>query len=170
MFAYMFVGVAGGVAYLRLKSVVWRSIIWLVLGAVPGAFGGAFLLQLVADLVIKLVMYILILMTSTLSLYRLVMDARPITAARDDGEKPIPTIDSGKEHVATDRDGESMPISMAKAAEVKQADYETARGRSLRVVLGLLVGFSSALTGTSGPVCLLPVLMILRWEVLQSLG
>ena len=44
------------------------------------------------------------------------------------------------------------------------------RGRALRVFIGLFVGFGSALTGSSGPVLLLPLLLILRWPVFEALG
>lgn len=48
--------------------------------------------------------------------------------------------------------------------------YATVGGRALRVVVGVFDGFGSALTGTSGPVILLPVLIGLRWDILDALG
>eukprot|EP00056_Hartaetosiga_gracilis_P007086 m.103973 g.103973 ORF g.103973 m.103973 type:complete len:973 (-) comp12627_c0_seq5:135-3053(-) len=36
--------------------------------------------------------------------------------------------------------------------------------------IGTIVGFGSALTGSSGPVLLLPILLALRWDILMSLG
>merc|ERR1711879_171042 len=35
---------------------------------------------------------------------------------------------------------------------------------------GMAVGFGSSITGTSGPVLLLPVLMLVRWPILPALG
>lgn len=43
-------------------------------------------------------------------------------------------------------------------------------GVILRIVIGVFVGFGSALTGSSGPVLLLPILIALRWDIFVSLG
>jgi hypothetical protein len=48
--------------------------------------------------------------------------------------------------------------------------HDTLGGRVLRAAIGLFDGFGSALTGTSGPVILLPILIALRWEILDALG
>jgi len=44
------------------------------------------------------------------------------------------------------------------------------RGRVLRLVIGLVVGAGSALTGTSGPVLLLPIVLSLHWHVHAALS
>lgn len=41
--------------------------------------------------------------------------------------------------------------------------------KTVRGLLGLVVGFGSAMTGTSGPVLLLPLLILLKWPILPSL-
>ena len=46
----------------------------------------------------------------------------------------------------------------------------SAIGTLSRVGIGLMVGLGSAVTGTSGPVLLLPILLTLRWETLEALG
>ena len=48
--------------------------------------------------------------------------------------------------------------------------YRTTCGRIARVVVGAVDGFGSSLTGTSGPVILLPILIALKWEILDALG
>lgn len=40
----------------------------------------------------------------------------------------------------------------------------------LRVCIGIFVGFTSALTGSSGPVLLLPILISLKWDIFVALG
>jgi len=40
----------------------------------------------------------------------------------------------------------------------------------IRVIIGIVDGFGSALTGTSGPVILLPILLNLDWDILDALG
>ena len=42
--------------------------------------------------------------------------------------------------------------------------------RGLQLGLGFVVGGLSAVTGTSGPVCLLPALIALRWNIHEALG
>ena len=48
--------------------------------------------------------------------------------------------------------------------------YKTAKGRTLRIVIGFICGIGSSLTGTSGPVVLLPMLIAFDWDVLDALG
>ena len=56
MFSYIFVGVAGGVVYSQKESVVWGSAIWLMVGGTPAGFAGAFVLQYISNIVVKLVL------------------------------------------------------------------------------------------------------------------
>ena len=44
------------------------------------------------------------------------------------------------------------------------------RNRGYRAVVGGITGFGSALTGTSGPVVSMPMLLLLNWPVHMSLG
>ena len=48
--------------------------------------------------------------------------------------------------------------------------WMTWRGRAARLVIGCFTGFASALTGTSGPVVLLPILFIFGWQVHDAAG
>lgn len=74
MFSYIAVGIAGTGAYMREESVLWQSAGWLVLGATPGGFAGAFTLQFLADLEVKLTLYGLVLISAIYSLYRTATD------------------------------------------------------------------------------------------------
>ena len=56
MFSYIFVGIAGGVVYSQKESVVWGSAIWLMVGGTPAGFAGAFVLQYISNIVVKLVL------------------------------------------------------------------------------------------------------------------
>jgi hypothetical protein len=74
MFSYIAVGMAGTGVYMMKESVLWRSAGWLVLGATPGGFAGAFTLQYLADLEVKLTLYGLVLISAVYSLYRTTTD------------------------------------------------------------------------------------------------
>jgi len=65
MFSYIFVGIAGGYAFQRSGKVNWPSLTWLLVGATPGGFGGALLLNHISGTVVKLVLYALILASSS---------------------------------------------------------------------------------------------------------
>ena len=56
------------------------------------------------------------------------------------------------------------------AADNDVKPWETWKGRLARLVIGCFTGFASALTGTSGPVVLLPILFIFGWQVHDAAG
>lgn len=56
------------------------------------------------------------------------------------------------------------------AADNDVKPWETWQGRLARLVIGCFTGFASALTGTSGPVVLLPILFIFGWQVHDAAG
>ena len=143
MFSYIFAGIAGSCAYLRRKSVARCSTAWLLVGVVPGAVLGAVTLTVVQPLWIKVVLYSLVALSALFSLYRSVKELR----RRD--EAAASSEEAEQWHTLA-------PSSIA--------------GVAARLVIGLLVGLGSALTGTSGPVILLPILLTLQWETLEALG
>eukprot|EP00038_Savillea_parva_P031026 m.82357 g.82357 ORF g.82357 m.82357 type:complete len:311 (+) comp9460_c0_seq1:277-1209(+) len=179
MFSYIAVGIAGTGAYMRQESVLWQSAGWLVLGATPGGFAGAFTLQYLADLEVKLTLYGLVLISAVYSLYRTVTDGqspsnsstspnavggRDIEYAGAESFHDPGTVDPFRPTNAGDVEGKVMGSSNTTPA------YATLSGRILRIVVGLVDGFGSAITGTSGPVILLPILIALHWDILDALG
>eukprot|EP00039_Didymoeca_costata_P005755 m.84296 g.84296 ORF g.84296 m.84296 type:complete len:296 (-) comp12959_c0_seq7:1417-2304(-) len=151
MFSYIFVGIAGGIAYSRKKIIQWGSVIWLLIGATPGAFVGAFTLQYVSSMAIKMILYSLVLATSVFSLYNTLRER----------------------YISTKREGSSGLLSESPSSpELNSSDepWNTLQGRVLRLVIGCVTGFASAITGTSGPVVLLPILFLCKWDVLNAAG
>eukprot|EP00037_Helgoeca_nana_P004394 m.45299 g.45299 ORF g.45299 m.45299 type:complete len:292 (+) comp15183_c0_seq1:286-1161(+) len=159
MFSYIAVGMAGTGVYMMKESVLWRSAGWLVLGATPGGFAGAFTLQYLADLEVKLTLYGLVLISAVYSLYRTTTDG-PETDSDSDCNDDAGGGDGDPQHARIDAESGDAPIPT----------HDTLGGRVLRAAIGLFDGFGSALTGTSGPVILLPILIALRWEILDALG
>ena len=141
MFSYIFAGLAGSCAYLRRKSVNRWSTAWLLVGVVPGAVLGAVTLALVKPLWIKVVLYSMVALSALFSVYRSVKELRKTQAPASEELEPQCT---------------PSPSSVI--------------GTLSRVGIGLFVGLGSAVTGTSGPVLLLPILLTLRWETLEALG
>ena len=141
MFSYIFAGLAGSCAYLRRKSVNRWSTAWLLVGVVPGAVLGAVTLALVKPLWIKVVLYSMVALSALFSVYRSVKELRKTQAPASEELEPQCT---------------PSPSSIIGALS--------------RVGIGLMVGLGSAVTGTSGPVLLLPILLTLRWETLEALG
>lgn len=146
MFSYIFVGLAGGCAYARKKSVNWRSTLWIFFGAVPGGAAGAIIVGYLNALWIKLLLYSLVMLSAIFSMYRTI-----------------------KQHKLKEQ--ESSPSEDLETVEPGSiVDHTAWKGRMTRVGIGTVVGVGSALTGTSGPVILLPVLLTLHWDTLDALG
>ena len=144
MFSYIFAGLAGSCAYLQRKSVARCSTAWLLVGVVPGAVLGAVTLTVVQPLWIKVVLYSLVALSALFSVFRSVKELRRTDEAAAASSEEV------------DRWYTLAPSSIA--------------GVTSRVGIGLLVGLGSALTGTSGPVILLPILLTLQWDTLEALG
>ena len=141
MFSYIFAGLAGSCAYLQRKSVNRWSTAWLLVGVVPGAVLGAVTLALVKPMWIKVVLYSMVALSALFSVYRSVKELRKTQAPASEELEPQCT-----------------------------PSPSTVIGALSRVGIGLMVGLGSAITGTSGPVLLLPILLTLRWDTLEALG
>merc|ERR1719319_343025 len=76
MFSYIFVGLAGGFAYTRQKSVAWSSTAWILVGAVPGGAAGAVAVGYVKAIAIKIVLYSLVMLSAVYSMYRTIRDVK----------------------------------------------------------------------------------------------
>eukprot|EP00040_Diaphanoeca_grandis_P028905 m.168190 g.168190 ORF g.168190 m.168190 type:complete len:304 (-) comp31501_c1_seq1:97-1008(-) len=168
MFSYMFVGIAGGIAYVRKSSVVWPSALWICCGATPGGFVGAFVLQYIGDLAIKVTLYSLVLVSAIFSLYRTINESskkpdNQVTEATGEDDVIIGSFQSNDDGIQDNDDSDDSD-------DIKPKSYQTTQGRVVRVIVGFVCGLGSALTGTSGPVVLLPMLLSLNWDVLDALG
>ena len=148
MFSYIFVGLAGGYAYTRKKSVNWFSALWILIGAVPGGGIGAVIVGYLNALWIKLLLYSLVMVSAVYSMYRTI-----------------------KQHKLKEQEAPSTTETEADTVEPGSILDESGwKGRVTRVGIGTVVGLGSALTGTSGPVILLPILLSLHWHTLDALG
>ena len=70
MFGYIFVGIVGAIVYARHGSIEWSKAIWMVLGAMPAAYFGSFLVSIIPASGLELVISILVLSAGINALYR----------------------------------------------------------------------------------------------------
>ena len=200
MFSYIFVGLAVGAAYARRDYVVWGSVAWLLVGAVPGAAGGALLLTWLRPVWVEMAVHCLVVLSGGHSLYRSVRGCvrrRPgegvegkeapydVMEVPQKGEVKVELAEVKevhKEAMELPVKGDKAPEEVTEApeegmeavkSEIKDRiilDHTAWQGRVFRTVLGLVVGAGSALTGTGGPVVLLPLLLPLDWPTLDALA
>ena len=60
MFGYIFVGIVGAILYARHGSIEWSRAIWMVLGAMPAAYFGSFLVSIIPASGLELIISILV--------------------------------------------------------------------------------------------------------------
>lgn len=117
MFAYIFAGLVGGAVFLYRGSINWGSTAWLLLGAAPGSFAGAFVLQYVDDLIIKLVLYSVIFLSAVFSVYRIATEKKRAAPA-EGSESRLVTAGSARNSAVTDRSGrDGEPPGQALSSE-----------------------------------------------------
>ncbi|WP_424946108.1 sulfite exporter TauE/SafE family protein [Candidatus Spongiihabitans sp.] len=129
MFSYIVTGLVGAFIYARHGTINWPLAIKVCVGALPGAYIGAFLLPYFSAIVLELGIALLIL-------------ASGIYAWRNNGP---PNDDSGSE---TNRCSSTAAL----------------------VAIGLITGIGSALTGTGGPLLLVPILIWRKLPILTAIG
>ena len=188
MFSYVFMGLAGLVMYWRQESVEARGAAWFSAGAAPAALFASWILRQADGFALQVVCYALVMLSATLSLCRERQARRrereEEAAGKGDGGGAPDAVVVGAEVVtvavatpaalvAEDDDDDAAAAAAAAAAGGESApppscmEYE---GRLFCLYAGAVCGFGSALTGTSGPVILLPILIYHRWPTLASLG
>ncbi len=113
--SFLFTGIAGTLAYALGGRLSWRVVIWLTVGAAPGAVAGAATNVALSPRLI----------TVSIAVILVAAAVRVLRQGRE-SKAPRATIPSAAAHA----------------------------------VIGALVGFASALTGTGGPVLLIPVMML----------
>ena len=122
--SYIVTGAVGAVIYARQGSIDHGMAVRVCLGALPGAFLGAFLLSFVPAPALEAGIALLILFSGI--------------------------------HTLADRQSESgrAPATL----------------RNSLLVIGFVTGVGSALTGTGGPLLLVPILIWLRVPILTAIG
>ncbi|MBM3949855.1 MAG: sulfite exporter TauE/SafE family protein [Rhodospirillales bacterium] len=123
-FSYLFTGLVGTALYARKGSISWDMGLWLALGAMPGAYLGAFILPHVPGNVLLALIALLI-------------------------------VFSGLNAVLRAEDGASTRETL---------------NRSALAAIGVVVGVGSALSGTGGPLVLVPILLWLKMPAIVAIG
>ena len=124
MFSYLFSGAIGAVIYGRLKSIQWRGALWLFVGAVQGAFLGAYAAFAIPARGLELFIAVLIVLAG-------------INALRSSGNQRF----------------RAQPLPAWAL-----------------IAIGAVTGTGSALSGTGGPLVLVPLLVSLRLPALTAVG
>ncbi len=124
LFAYILTGAVGVFIYARKGTINWSMAVWVCIGALPGAFLGAYLLPQISAMALEIGMAILLLGSGIHSLTN--PSPKPIT----------PTTVS------------AIPLLM----------------------FGFVSGIGSALSGTGGPLVLIPLLIWNKIPVLVAIG
>jgi len=125
MVCYIFSGAVGVTIYTRRGSIVWRDARWIVGGAVPAAFAGAFAVSVTPGVWLEALIAALIVFAGVHAMRR--------DGAR--GEKPAP--------------GLAPPFLF---------------------LIGAITGIGSAMTGTGGPLILVPITVALGYPALTAVG
>jgi len=164
MFSYMFVGIGGSIAFARNGSINWPSTAWMGLGSLVAAFLGSFTLTYFPEDVLKTVLYGFMLFSSIIAVCKSLSKEN-----KEEGEGV------GEEELHEGQQSSMEPNERDEVPPLGSSGWDrlsvdTFIGRLSRVAIGAVAGFGSALTGTSGPVVLLPILLLLRWDVMESLG
>ena len=125
MLSYMITGSVGALIYARHGTINWAMAKKVCLGALPGAYIGAFLLPLFPADILELLIATLILASGVNALIR-------------------------------------KSVS-------PQSTQETEKNTPL-LVIGLVAGMGSSLTGTGGPLLLIPILIWFKVPLLVAIG
>ena len=124
MLSYVFTGLIGVIIYAKHGTIQWSLAARICLGALPGAYLGAFLLPYFSAFALESGIGVLILMSG---IHTLSQAARP------------------QDHKPSDRSSEL-------------------------IIIGFVTGIGSALTGTGGPLLLIPLLIWRKNPVLTTIG
>ena len=123
-FSYLFTGLIGGAFYARKGSISWGMCLWLCLGAMPGAYLGAFTLALLSTQTLEAIIAALIVFSGIHAIVR--------GQGREAARKTL------------------APVPL--------------------IAIGIAVGIGSAISGTGGPLVLIPILIWLEFPVLVIIG
>ena len=124
--SFLATGIIGVIVYAKHGSIEWSKVMWLCLGAVPGAFLGSISLTSIPAIAVMLLIALLMIVSGVDALLK--------------------AYRKRENH----NDGEMKPLQFA--------------------LIGLGTGFGSAITGTGGPLILVPTLIFLGLPVLTAIG
>ena len=183
MASYIAAGLVGAAMYFQQGHLILdgHGAPPLLLAAIPAAFGASFIVQYIGDVALKATLYALMVTSSAFALAKTLRDRR---ASRETevAERPVCATEQA---VPGDSTGASAPALISEqprecpaleepsSDDPKEAPHSVEGPQHSRVVLagvGALTGFCSALTGTSGPVVGLPVLVMIKMPIRASLG
>jgi uncharacterized membrane protein YfcA len=125
--SFLATGIIGVIVYARHGSIQWPKVIWLCLGAVPGAFLGSIsLLSIPAAAVMLLIAMLMVVsgVDALIKVYR-------------------------------------KPVNEAATRQLNPVEF---------IFIGAITGFGSAITGTGGPLILVPIIIFLGLPVLTAIG
>ena len=137
LFSYAFSGLIGAWLYARQGSIRWSSGLWLCVGALPGAWLGATVVNRIAGEWVVLIIALFVIFAA----YNAIRAERAKNVKQQDGNEP-PASD---EQIRFDA---SLPL----------------------FAVGVVTGIGSALSGSGGPLVLVPVLVWFKWPVLTAVG
>ncbi len=124
MFGYIFVGTISAILYARHGSIQWSMALWMIAGAMPAAFLGAFLASVIPAIGLELLVSVLVFLAGINALRR-------------------------KKASIVERNI-SNPLAL--------------------LVIGAITGVGSALTGTGGPLVVVPILVSLNVAAHTAIG
>jgi len=141
MFSYAFSGLAGAWSYARRGSIEWQSGFYLCAGAMPGAWLGATLVNLLASDWVVLIIASFVAFAAYNSI-------RAEKSQDNESTKDTENYDASNSKFSTVRLKKPFPL----------------------ILIGLITGLGSALSGSGGPLVLVPILVWLKWPVLTAVG
>lgn len=124
MFGFLFTGLVATLMFSKGRSIQYRDLFFLALGAGPTALIGSFVLPFIPSIGVILMLATLCILSGCHTLFN-----RSAVGVKSRSLLP--------KHL---------------------------------VAIGLLTGFGSAITGTGGPLILLPILMLLQTDLRQAVG
>jgi len=168
MWGYIFAGIVGVIPYGNYESLPWVSAVYIAIGAALGAAVGAWLsLFQVEQFIIEMILYSVMIFSAIVALIQTFWEERAqkarqrntnivIQAARDEQEQQL--------------------IKEAKTQYEKELDQKRKLFRKwgifqyiIYLLVGFIVGTLAAISGSSGPALLVPVLFVLKWPVEEAI-
>ena len=172
MTSYVAAGLVGATIYFRKGHLDREAALPLLLPAAPAAFVASFSLEHIDDTVLKAGLYALMTTSSVFAL---------IKTLRERGYCGVVDVDTRKQGTVEQKvdsppkgDDEKMTIdAVVVVDEESQPPVVAGEERlsfSVAATVGVFTGICSALTGTSGPVVGLPILMLVKCPIHSALG
>jgi uncharacterized membrane protein YfcA len=155
-FSFLFTGLMGTFIYARRKSIAWAQVLWISLGVIPATIAGARVNTTASAAILTLILAALILYSGANALVKCK------TASMDPGSRTLNVGTRSSEIVVTG--------AQPSGARTSMPEFTIKLKKATLVFIGLGVGFGSALTGTGGPVLLVPLLLTLGYLPLSAVG